>query len=60
MKKFADWITIREMGFGPYIGNCVDTNDYQVMGACSDQNSDKKNNSIKNGAVLHKKVKRKK
>jgi len=48
------------MGSGPYIGNCVDTDNYQVLGACSDQNSEKKNKSIRNGNVAHKKVHTKK
>jgi hypothetical protein len=60
MKKFSEWIKIREMGAGPYIGNCVDTDSYQVLGACSDQNSEKKNKSISSGNVVHKKVRIKK
>jgi hypothetical protein len=58
MIKFKDWIKVRE-GFGPYIGNCTDTDNYQVLGACSDQNSEKKNKSIRNGNVTHKKVRKK-
>ena len=61
MIKFKDWLTeretkLREMGSGPYIGNCVDTSDYQVIGACSDQNSEKKNKEYRSGGVDHKKV----
>lgn len=55
MIKFSDWVKIKE-DFGPYIGNCVDTDTYQVWGACSDQNSEKKNKSIRNGNVSHKKI----
>jgi hypothetical protein len=58
MIKFKDWIKLRE-GFGPYIGNCIDTDNYQVFGACSDQNSEKKNKAIRNGDVFHKKVHKK-
>ena len=53
---FKEWLKIKEMGSGPYIGNCTDTNDYQVIGACSDQNSEKKNNKYRHGGVDHKKV----
>jgi hypothetical protein len=60
MKNFLEWIKLREMGSGPYMGNCVDTDNYQVLGACSDQNSEKKNKSIRNGNVAHKKVHTKK
>lgn len=61
MIKFKDWMQARdaklqEMGSGPYIGNCTDTSDYQVIGACSDQNSEKKNQSYRKGKVSHKKV----
>jgi hypothetical protein len=59
MIKFSEWIKIREMGVGPYIGNCTDTNDYQVLGACSDQNSNKTNLAYRNGEITHKKVKSK-
>ena len=47
------------MGVGPYIGNCTDTDNYQVLGACSDQNSDKVNMAYRNGQTTHKKVKSK-
>lgn len=54
---FSNWLKIREgLGSGPYIGNCVDTDTYQVLGACSDQNSEKKNKEIRKGNVFHKKV----
>lgn len=61
MIEFNDWMKtrdakFREMGSGPYIGNCTDTSDYQVIGACSDQNSEGKNKAYRNGAVGHKKV----
>ena len=52
--RFSDWLLKKEsMGFGPYIGPCVDTPNYQVVGACSDQNSDKKNKKIRKGMVGH-------
>ena len=58
MIKFKNWMKARdaklqEMGSGPYIGNCTNTSDYQVLGACSDQNSEKKN---RKGEVDQKKV----
>jgi hypothetical protein len=57
IKSFTDWLKVREgLGGGPYIGNCVDTSDYQVLGACSDQNSEKKNKAYRHGGVDHKKV----
>jgi hypothetical protein len=61
MIKFKDWMQtreakLREMGSGPYIGNCTDTSDYQVIGACSDQNSEEKNKAYRKGGVDHKKV----
>jgi hypothetical protein len=59
MIKFNEWIKIKEMGVGPYIGNCTDTDNYQVLGACSDQNSDKVNMAYRNGQTTHKKVKSK-
>lgn len=52
--NFKQWFM--EMGSGPYIGDCVDTDDYQVIGACSDQNSEKKNKAYRNSDVDHKKV----
>ena len=55
--RFSNWLKIREgLGSGPYIGNCVDTDTYQVLGACSDQNSEKKNKEIRKGNVFHKKI----
>jgi hypothetical protein len=57
MKRFADWLGMQEE-FGPYIGNCTDTDDYQVVGACSDQNSEKKNSGYRRGIVDHKKVRK--
>lgn len=60
MIKFEKWLKIREnMGVGPYIGNCTDTDDYQVIGACSDQNTDSLNKKYRAGKVDHKKVKTK-
>lgn len=56
MQDFGDWLRIRE-AFGPYIGPCIDTPNYQVWGACSDQNSDAKNKKIRQGDVGHKKSK---
>lgn len=59
METFMAWIKLREgLGVGPYIGNCVDTDTYQVLGACSDQNSEKKNQQIRKGNVSHKKIKK--
>lgn len=57
MIKFKDWLKIQEMGSGPYIGNCIDTDEYQVIGACSDQNSEKKNKEYRKGGVSHLKKK---
>jgi hypothetical protein len=54
MLSFSEYIKVRE-GFGPYIGPCVDTDNYQVQGACSQLNSDKKNKSISSGEYKHKK-----
>lgn len=48
MQKFSDWLQ-ENMGIGPYIGDCRPTDDYQVFGACSDQNSEKKNADIRQG-----------
>jgi len=48
MKGFKDWLQ-ENMGSGPYIGNCRPTDDYQVFGACSDQNTEKKNSLIRKG-----------
>jgi len=48
MKGFKDWLQ-ENMGAGPYIGNCRPSDDYQVFGACSDQNTEKKNDSIRKG-----------
>ena len=56
MMKFNEWLKLREMGTGPYIGNCTDTDTYQVFGACSDQNSEKRNKEYRKGDVHHKKV----
>lgn len=56
--QFKSWLKIEEMGVGPYIGNCVDTDDYQVVGACSDQNSEELNAKYRNSGVDHKKVKK--
>jgi len=56
MQEFSDWLKLRE-AFGPYIGPCIDTPNYQVWGACSDQNTDAKNKKIRQGNVGHKKSK---
>lgn len=57
LPKFTEWLRAREgLGGGPYIGNCTDTGDYQVLGACSDQNSEAKNKKYRKGEVDHKKV----
>lgn len=46
--KFKQWIKIREsLGVGPFLGKCVDTKDYQVLGACSDQKNRLKRPKIK-------------
>ncbi len=58
MINFKEWIKFREMGVGPYIGNCTDTDTYQVLGACSDQNSEKRNKQYRKGYVTHKKVRK--
>ena len=53
--KFSDYFQMREMAaVGPYIGSCTDTATYVVQGACSDQNTDKKNRQISAGHVQHK------
>lgn len=57
--NFLEWLKITEMGVGPYIGNCTDTATYVVQGACSDQNSPKKNKAISHGNVQHPFVKTK-
>ncbi len=44
-------------GFGPYIGDCRPTDNYIVVGACSDQNTDKENERIKKGDLLKRKKK---
>lgn len=54
MISFSDYVKIRE-GFGPYIGDCLDTDNYQVQGACSQLNTDKKNKKISSGHYKHKK-----
>lgn len=58
MIKFVEWLKLKEMGVGPYIGNCTDTDTYQVLGACSDQNTEKRNKQYRKGFVTHKKVKK--
>lgn len=59
MSTFREWLIAKEnIGVGPYIGNCTDTDTYQVVGACSDQNSEKKNLRIRKGDVSHKKIKK--
>ena len=57
MISFVEYCKMRE-GFGPYIGPCVDTDNYQVQGACSQLNTDRKNRKISSGEYTHKKKKR--
>ena len=54
--SLADYLRIKE-GFGPYIGPCVDTDNYQVQGACSQLNTDSQNAKISKGEFAHKKKK---
>lgn len=55
--KFSEWLKLREgLGSGPYIGGCTDTDDYMVIGACSDRNSEKKNKQYRDGHGAHPKV----
>ena len=49
MKSFKIWL--KEMGIGPYIGNYKSTVDYQVWGACSDQNIKKQKKKFKDWIV---------
>lgn len=56
MNSFSEYVKMRE-GFGPYIGPCIDTDNYQVQGACSQLNTDKKNKKISSGEYKHKKKK---
>ena len=53
--SFREWYEarLRVEGFGPYIGPCVDTPNYQVMGACSDYNTDSRNASVSRGEYAH-------
>jgi hypothetical protein len=44
--SFKKWL---ESIGSPYIGPCINTKDYQVWGACSDQNSEETNKKIRNG-----------
>lgn len=55
MQTFQQWLS--EMGSGPYIGNCQPTDNYQVFGACSDQNTEKKNAVIRKGQEPERKKK---
>lgn len=48
MMKFREWLKREE--YGPYIGGCKSRPDFQVSGACSDRNSDRKNKKISNGS----------
>ena len=57
MMTYAHFLKLRE-GYGPYIGPCVDTDNYQVQGACSQLNTDKENAKISKGEYKHKKVKK--
>ena len=58
--KFSKWLEgrIKLEGFGPYIGPCIDTDNYQVQGACSNYESDKKIRQIRHGNVGHRKKKK--
>lgn len=47
-------------GFAPYIGPCKDTDNYQIVGACSDQLSSKQIKKARNGERSIKKTKYKK
>jgi len=59
MRTFLEWLKIREgSASAPYIGPCIDTDNYIVMGACSERNTDAKNKKIRQGFVGHKKVKK--
>jgi len=60
MISFKEWLKSIEEGFGPYIGPCIDTDRYQVQGACSNYNTEVQNKRIKQGYVAHKKVKQNK
>jgi len=55
MKKFSEWLKVRE-AFGPYIGPCVNTDTYQVFGACSDQNTEAQNKKYRLGQAVHRKI----
>ena len=55
LQTFQQWLS--EMGSGPYIGNCQPTDNYQVFGACSDQNTEKKNAVIRKGQEPERKKK---
>lgn len=57
LKSFHEWLQ-ENMGSGPYIGNCQPTDDYQVFGACSDQNTEKKNAIIRKGQEPDRKKKK--
>jgi hypothetical protein len=58
MKSFNEWLILREMGFGPYIGPCVETPNFIVAGACSDQKTDAENRKVSNGHYRHRKSKK--
>lgn len=58
--SYREWRQKLQEGFGPYIGPCKDTDQYIVQGACSNSNSDKENERIKQGYVKHKKAQPKK
>lgn len=55
--SFSEYLKVTE-GYGPYIGPCVDTDNYQVQGACSQLNTDKQNAKISKGEFSHKRKKR--
>lgn len=46
------------LGFGPFIGSCNPTDNYTIVGACSDQNTPEENEKIKKGiGIKRKKIK---
>lgn len=46
------------LGFGPFIGSCNPTDNYTIVGACSDQNTPAENEKIKKGiGIKRKKIK---
>ena len=56
MIEFYEWVKLKETGFGPYIGPCVNNQNFIVQGACSDQLTDKQIKKARAGEDLHKKT----